>query len=200
MSLSFSHKKATQALNFLALQENGMIGKVKALKLVFFADRYHLRKYGRPVFGDEYLAMNYGPVASGVKDLAGQSDFLGSHEKGYSRRYLQPDEQKHSVASLAPVDETVFSTSDLEALRFAWGRFGHLDGFSLARLTHHYPEWKRHEEALSSEDISRVPMAYDDFLDEPEAGCDPCHPLTDEERADRREALRELQQIEDLWS
>src|SRR5882724_2767190 len=70
MPFSFSHRKATQALNFFARKAGGRINKMKALKLVYFADRYHLRKYGRPVVGDEYLAMNYGPVASGTKDLA----------------------------------------------------------------------------------------------------------------------------------
>ena len=69
MPFSFSHRKATQALNFFAQRAGGSINKMKALKLVYFADRYHLRKYGRPVVGDEYLAMNYGPVASGTKDL-----------------------------------------------------------------------------------------------------------------------------------
>src|SRR5438309_84841 len=76
MPFSFSHRKATQALNFFAQRAGGSINKMKALKLVYFADRYHLRKYGRPVVGDEYLAMNYGPVASGTKDLAEMSDFL----------------------------------------------------------------------------------------------------------------------------
>ena len=44
MSLSLAHRKATQALNFLARQSpGGRINKLKALKLVFFADRYHLK-------------------------------------------------------------------------------------------------------------------------------------------------------------
>src|ERR1700683_762715 len=47
-------RKATQALNYFAcLSASGApfaeINKMKALKLLFFADRYHLRKYGRPV-------------------------------------------------------------------------------------------------------------------------------------------------------
>lgn len=53
MPFSFSHRKATQALNFFARKAPGhSINKMKALKLVYFADRYHLRKYGRPVVGD----------------------------------------------------------------------------------------------------------------------------------------------------
>ena len=70
MNLTFAHRKATQALNFFALSASGRMNKLKALKLVFFADRYHLRLYGRPITNDRYLAMKYGPVASSCKDLA----------------------------------------------------------------------------------------------------------------------------------
>jgi len=57
MSLAFAHRKATQALNVLARNSGGTISKLKALKLVFFADRYHLRKYGRAIINDRYFAM-----------------------------------------------------------------------------------------------------------------------------------------------
>ena len=123
MPFSFSHRKATQALNFFARKAGGRINKMKALKLVYFADRYHLRKYGRPVVGDEYLAMNYGPVASGTKDLAEMSDFLGTEEARYAKRFIEPSETGIRFTSLANVDEKVFSASDREALAFAWRRW-----------------------------------------------------------------------------
>lgn len=53
---------------------------MKALQLVYFADRYHLRKFGRPITNDEYFAMPYGPVASGAKDIAEGSIGLSTHE------------------------------------------------------------------------------------------------------------------------
>ena len=79
--LNFDYQKATQSLTFFAEKEGGRIHKMKALKLVYLADRYHLRKYGRPITNDEYFAMPYGPVASGVKDIIEMSDFLGAEEK-----------------------------------------------------------------------------------------------------------------------
>ena len=53
MPMSFSYKKATQALNYFARQSGGHLHKMKALKLLFFADRFHLRKSGRPLTNDE---------------------------------------------------------------------------------------------------------------------------------------------------
>ena len=66
---NFDFKKATQALNYLAMNFGGKINKMQAIKLIYFADRYHLRKYGRPVTNDEYVAMGYGSVGSKKKTL-----------------------------------------------------------------------------------------------------------------------------------
>ncbi len=201
MSPAFAHRKATQALNFLARQSGGHINKLKALKLVFFADRYHLRKYGRTVTNDRYFAMNYGPVPSGTKDIAEMGEFLGQQEQLYAQQFLQRDpDDVHGFKSIGEFDPNVFSESDREALAFAIKNFGLVDSFQLAELTHLYPEWKRHEAALESGGASRVPMCYEDFLDDPPAGVEPCHTLTDDERNDRREMLGDIRAFEQRWN
>ena len=98
----FVYKKATQALNFFAQQAGGRLSKLRALKLVFFADRYHLRKYGRLVTNDEYWAMDYGPVASNTKDLAELSAFLGEQEKAYATKFLEPADSNHRMVRKLP--------------------------------------------------------------------------------------------------
>lgn len=199
MPFPFSHRKTTQALNFFARQAGGSQNKLKALKLIYFADRYHLRRYGRPITGDDYLAMPYGPVASGAKDLAEMSGFLGDDERTYGAHYLAPVDG-YTYRSLAEMDERTLSDSDRTALAWAWETFGHLDQFVLADLTHRYPEWQRHESALLEKRETRVPMHYLDFLDEPETAVDPCHPLTPEERAALAEGLQERNEAERLLS
>ena len=182
MSFPFSHRKTTQALNFFARQSGGEINKLKALKLVYFADRYHLRRFGRPITGDEYLAMPFGPVASSAKDLAEMGDFLSDDERAYGAQYLAPVD-RYTYRSTTEVAEKTLSESDRTALAWAWEKFGHMDRFALADHTHRYPEWKRHEPALVGKRETRVPMCYRDFLEDPEPGIDPCHPLSPEERA-----------------
>ncbi len=172
---------------------------MKALKLVYFADRYHLRKYGRPVVGDEYLAMNYGPVASGTKDLAEMSDFLGEEEARYAKKFIQPSETGRAFRSVSEVDEKVFSESDREALTFAWSRFGRVDKFELSKLTHRYPDWKRHEAALQSNVVTRVPMNYRDFLEDPEGNIEPCYALAAKERKAIARGIDEIAAFERLW-
>jgi uncharacterized phage-associated protein len=199
MPMSFSYKKATQALNYFARQNGGHINKMKVLKLLFFADRYHLRKYGRPVTNDEYFAMNYGPVPSGCKDLVEGSDFRPDVEKSYAGQFLDPV-NRYEFSSINEVEPLVFSQTDQEALAFAWDHFGPFDEFKLAELTHQYPEWKRHEAAISGGNSSRVKMAFSDYLDDPPAPYDPCFPLTDEDREIRREEIQEMSAIHNLWN
>jgi len=199
MPMSFSYRKVTQALNYFAGQNCGRINKMKALKLLYFADRFHLRKYGRPITNDEYFAMDYGPVPSGGKDLVEGSDFRPDPEKAYAGQYLNPVDRLE-FSSIAKPDLEVFSKTDLEALDYAWKHFGHMDQFKLAELTHEYPEWKRHEVALKSEATSRVKMNFSDFLDDPPANIDPCHELSEDERSLRREEVQELCAIHNLWN
>lgn len=198
--LDFDYRKATQALNFFAEKEGGIINKMKAIKLVYFADRYHLRKYGRPISNDEYVAMKFGPVNSGVKDIAEFSDFAGEEEREYASAFIKK-EGSHYFKSIQVSNRKVFSESDIEALEFAWKTFGGLDQFELAELTHNYPEWKKHEEKLKPHSLrTRVRMDYEDFLGDPENGSNPCFSLNEEEKQDRRERLRELSHIEQLWN
>ena len=201
MSLSFAYRKATQALNYYARMAGGRVNKLKALKLIFFADRYHLRKYGRPITNDRYWAMSYGPVPSGTKDLAEQGEFLGSRETQYAERFIRPCEaDKHAFESVADIERDVFSKSDAEALEYAWEKFGRFEGFRLADLTHEYPEWRRHQAAIESGEATRLPMSYDDFLEDPPSGVEPCFALTDGDRIERREMLAEVRAFEAQWS
>lgn len=195
-NLPFDYRKAVQAINFFARANGGEITKLDVLKLIFFADRYHLRKYGRPITNDQYWAMRFGPVASAVKEMA-ELDSLSGTERHYAERVFEKTNPDHILHSIRPVDEDVFSDSDLEALQYVWSRFGS-KRMNLVNVTHKYPEWKKHEAALAG-GTSRVRMDLLDFLEDPADGVDPCWPLTPEERQARREALGHLHQIESLW-
>lgn len=199
MAFPFSHRKTTQALNYFARMSDGEINKLKALKLVYFADRYHLRRYGRPITGDEYLAMPYGPVASGAKDLAEMGDFLSDDERAYGAQFLAPVD-RYSYRSTAEVAAKALSESDLLALDWAWKTFGALDRYKLADYTHRYPEWKRHEAALEGKRETRVPMCYRDFLDDPGPDTELCHPLSAEDRAALAAGIQERFEAERMLS
>jgi uncharacterized phage-associated protein len=198
MSLSIAHRKAAQALNFFARQGGGSINKLKALKLLFFADRYHLRKFGRPVSECAYFAMTHGPVASEAKHIAEDASLLPEPVRAYARRFVRKNGD-YDFSAVADGDASVLSVSDREALAFAWQYFGKFSKYQLRDITHHYPEWKRHEQKLTAS-TKRVPMDYADFFKEPDAGYIPCHTLTDEEREAALELFRQRQSFNHHWS
>lgn len=158
-----SYRKATQALNFLARKKDGnVINKMKAIKLIYLADRLHLRKYGRPIVGDTYWAMKLGPVGSKAKKAAELN--LPNTALSYTKKYIKPiGDKKHSFASIKEPDLLVFSKTDIECLETVNDTFSDRDQFELAELTHKYPEWPKYERKLRSGE-KRVLMSYDDLF------------------------------------
>lgn len=195
----FDYKKATQAINYLAIQAGGQIDKLKLIKLVYLAERYHLRRHGRPIFNDTYYAMPLGPVASSVKDIAEFSDFLADEEKNYAEAALQKGTQPHSILSLAEVDTDVFSDSELEALDFAFSEFGNYTPFQLVDITHIYPEWKQFEAVLNSKETTREVMSYADFFKNPEPGSEDKFALREEILAASQAMFEEECSIAERW-
>ncbi|MDP3770264.1 MAG: Panacea domain-containing protein [bacterium] len=158
-----SYKKATQALNLLARKKEGKINKMKAIKLIFLADRLHLRKYGRPIVGDMYWAMKLGPVGSLTKNIADLSS-ISEDALAYAKKYIKPvDEKKQTLVSLKQEDLSVFSKTDLECLEAVYDKFSDKDQFELAEITHKYPEWVKHKKELDG-GKKRVMMDYYDFF------------------------------------
>lgn len=193
-----SYKKATQALNFLARKKDGKINKMKAIKLIYLADRLHIRKYGRPIIGDMYWAMKMGPVGSRVKRAAELSN-MSEDALLYAKKYIQPaDNKKHYVASIKTVDLDVFSKTDLECLEAVYDQFSDKDQFELRDITHQYPEWSKHERDLKA-GKKRVQMDYGDFFLSTEED----DPLFAENKADltlAKETFDEMKKVTEFFA
>ena len=199
MLLEFDYKKATQAINFLIRKEGGQIDKLKLIKLVYLADRYHLRRYGRPMVNDPYLAMTYGPVGSSVKDIAELSDFLDDTERAYASTYLKQGATPHKIVSIADVDEDVFSRSELEALSFAYKEFGAKSPSVLVNIAHVYPEWDKFKSALQSGETTREAMSYTDFFGDPNNALGDKFALPQDVLTASKELFEEDYKVAEFW-
>ena len=203
---NFDFKKATQALNYLAKKLGGNINKMQAIKLIYFADRYHLRKYGRPVTNDEFVAMGYGPVGSKTKDIAENTPFLDKIEIEYSKRYIK-NQGQYNIQSINEVDMDVFSDSDTEALDFAINNLGKFNQFDLAKISHAYPEWKKFKKELESGRGSAFSMNYEDFFKDAEPGDENLCLLNDkdlfvmdaEDKKVMLDYVKEQEEIKNIW-
>lgn len=165
-------KKTTQAINYFARKKEGQINKMKAIKLIYLADRYHIRKYGRPVIGDTYWAMKLGPVGSYTLNVANLSEAnLDRDCLRYAREYVghpRNDSKNQEMLSKKEVDMEVFSQSDIEAFEKIYQEFGDKDQFELARvITHRYPEWSKFKKDIENGKTRRARMDYADFFKNP---------------------------------
>lgn len=164
--LDFDHKKSVQALNYLAMKEGGTINKMKAIKLIWLADRSHLRRFGRPITNDTYFAMTWGPVGSSTKDMA-QCSSISKEEERYATKYLGCDPKRLHVKSVRNPDADVFSDAEIETLDHVYSVFGDWSEFKLAKFSHAFPEWKKFEAAITSKQVTREVMTYHDFFGNP---------------------------------
>lgn len=158
-----------QALYYLSLKLNKDIDKLTAIKLIFFADRYHLRKYCRLITNDEYYAMKLGPVASAVKDLISDDieDFLNDNEISYFKNYIRMTGQYNYTYSKDNLPLDMLSETEKEALDFSVQNFGNFNSKELIEFTHRYPEWKKFEQILKN-GFKREKMSLLDFFKNPD--------------------------------
>ena len=142
-------KKIIQALTYLAGKEDGKVmDNMKAYKLLWLADRYHLRQTGRTITGDAYYAMPYGIVPSDAKCVLENAKTKMRNPKGYKDRYIA-NKGNHQFMALTDADLQVFSDSDQEALDKVWEAFGSMDALELSNLSHQFPEWTFYRDLLN---------------------------------------------------
>lgn len=131
----FDREKAIEAIKYVAShtpnQDIYWIGKI-----IYFADKKHLERYGRLLFGDDYVAMEFGPVPSGTYDLLkaarNYSDMPDFHP---AIGEFEIQGKNHVVALRSP-DMDVFSESDIECLQEAISEYGRLSFSDLCEASH----------------------------------------------------------------
>jgi uncharacterized phage-associated protein len=64
---AFSEAKAFAALAYVASVRPGLT-PFYVSKVFYFAEKWHVNQYGRPIVADTYIAMTEGPVPSTIKN------------------------------------------------------------------------------------------------------------------------------------
>ena len=141
--------KLVQALCYLAYkQPKKVLGFTKAYKLLWLADRLHLRQYGRTITVDRYFALPHGIVPTEAKDiLDGKEDKALVKED--VNEYIKVFDDRHQFKAIKEPDVNAFSDSDQEVLDEIIDKFGAMNGRELSELSHKFPEWKAYEKNLT---------------------------------------------------
>lgn len=140
----FNPRKAAQVIAYLALKAGGKLDVLKAVKLVYLADRQSIQMWGAPILDDQHVSMPHGPVNSATySHLNGEHDLAAS---GWSD-YLAA-RANHVVAVNAHVTVDVLdelSDADIASMDAVWTKFSHMGKWELRDWTHdrnNIPEWE----------------------------------------------------------
>ena len=130
----FDSEKAIEAIKLILANIDGAADFHKIFKILYFTDMAHVAKYGRPVFGDKYIAMRNGPVPSiiydSLKDLRrGMCQTPGFVESFDTRNYVVVSKNKS-------IDVDVFSEAELEELTNSISENKNLSFEILTRKSH----------------------------------------------------------------
>lgn len=160
-------KKIIQALAYIAYQQpDHKVNNMKAYKLLWLADRYHLRQYGRTITGDTFFALPHGVVPSDAKNVVEHQKTRIPTDEEYRDKYIKRL-GKYSFLAITEPDVMLFSDSDQEALDKILQVYGPLDQYKLEKISHKFPEWLAYKTKLEAEG---TPKAYkiniDYFFDE----------------------------------
>jgi uncharacterized phage-associated protein len=138
----FDPEKLVQAIAFFASRGVKNLDTMKCAKLLYFADRQHLLKYGRPIVGDEYHVMKDGPIpTAGLTQIqdAFKKKPEGKHDELFDKylRVVRPVWRLYPHFELAQEpDLEVFSDSDLEVLEGVAKELGGKTAWQLRDLAH----------------------------------------------------------------
>lgn len=116
MMFEFDADKALEALLYAA-QRTPQHDMYKALKVLYVADKLHLERYGRLIYGEEYAALPYGPVPQHAYDAAKAAANPWTATRIPKARVLSALERKHrTLRPLRDPDVAELSKSDVECL------------------------------------------------------------------------------------
>lgn len=181
--------KIIQSLLFLAnYQKNKKLDFMKAYKLLWLADRCHLRKFGRTITGDKYFALPHGIVPTDAKHLLeGEATILDNPTSYFDDRIIVTGE--HTYQAISEPDLKEFSDSDINILNIVLRNYNDWKPTELSELSHKYPEWKKYESMLNDK-FSRnsFPVNIDLFFE----NCNEDNSVLFNQSAELLETTREL--------
>ncbi|MBE3139111.1 MAG: SocA family protein [Thermoplasmata archaeon] len=152
MHKSLDAEKALEVVIYVSTKADNLFNIVKT---IYYADKYHLARYGRLITGDNYIAMGDGPVPSGTYDLI---KLVRGDSFSYESKIVNahPEEAlKVKVVKIEGISPKTFvyprrtpnldllSESDIECLDLSIEKYGNMHTTRLWRLVHQEKSYQK---------------------------------------------------------
>ena len=136
------YEKTIEAIVWLANKAPG-IDIYHVSKILYYAEKLHLNRYERPIIGDTYIAMPYGQVPSGVRDLITKNTWV-IDPKDLAQFSASVETQKDpydKLTALRSANLDFFSDTDIECLNEAFGYYVNMTFDQLKEISHQDKSW-----------------------------------------------------------
>ena len=120
--------------------------------MIFYAEKLHLNKYGRPVIGDELHAMKDGPVPSKTYDLIKNV----IHKKTTKAFVIKSDQR--TIEPLRKANKDYLSESDIEALKYGLDKCKNLSFPDLKEMSHKESDYLKAWESRGSKGSNQIDL------------------------------------------
>jgi uncharacterized phage-associated protein len=133
----FNQKKTVEAILYITQKYADIY---KTLKILYFADKEHISKWGRSITGDWYVAMKLGPVPSCAYDLV-----KGTRDEFNLGRSLEIEDFKANKYKISPARKPnmeMLSKSEIDCLNYSIQKYGKLSHDELVKVSHADPAYK----------------------------------------------------------
>jgi len=153
MAIRFNMNTQKAVESVLWIIQNGESNMYNIWKILFAAEKYHINKYGRPITGDRYVAMEFGTVPSWLYDATK----IKRPGMGFIRN------ANSLIAERNPMSDYL-SQSDVEALNHGMNEYAGLDFRSVKNKNHEEQAWKKNYALRGDNDGAPIP--FEDIIEE----------------------------------
>lgn len=140
--------KIKAILAYFANETNGQyLGKVKLMKLFYFLDFMHVKKYGSPVTFDTYYNLEHGPIPSRIKNMV-DTAADSAEESQLNDVIVCEFPEGIKMCKIVPTrkfteeDKLLFSESELKVLQEVVKRFGNSKMQEIEDASHSEAPWR----------------------------------------------------------
>jgi uncharacterized phage-associated protein len=157
----YNARKAAQVIAYFALKESSKrIDVLKAVKLVYIADREMIKLHGFPIMDEPRVSMPHGPVNSKTySHIQGEYDLDSC---GWAEFLRDRANHQVSVKHEAPLDWDELSDAEIAVLDRVWDKFGAMNKWQLRDWTHdpeNVPEWEDPDGSSLPIPLERIMLA-----------------------------------------
>lgn len=146
MRITLTKLKA-MLLYFANHTDTKYLGKVKLMKLFYFADFMHVKRYGAPITYDRYVNLEHGPIPSTIKNLVDTaSEDIDHSILADIITFENPPNTNMSrirpLKKFTKKEEVLFSKNELETLKRVCQRFGNKNTADIEQASHKEAPWR----------------------------------------------------------